>query len=214
MHAAHEKLGIKLKGSRKGVHDARVIQTIADTGCQTCTAGPELLEELRCPDDYLIQCSHRIVGITHDSLNILGAVCIRFEHEDKTSRQMVYISKNIRGTFLSRTALEDLGVISRPFPTTASESPSQAFKCGDIEAKCTCPERTPTPARPEEIPITPSKENVPKLKEWMLAQFASSAFNTCTYQPLQQMDSPPVKVTFKESVQPHAVHTPIQVPVH
>ena len=51
MQAAHEKLGIKLKGSRKGVHDARVIQTIADTGCQTCTAGPELLEELRCPDD-------------------------------------------------------------------------------------------------------------------------------------------------------------------
>ena len=167
-------MGIKLKGNRKGVHDARVIQTIADTGCQTCTAGPELLEELRYPDDYLIQCSHRIAGITHDSLNILGAVCIRFE----------------------------------------SESPSQAFKCGDIEAKCTCPERTPTPARPEKIPITPSRENVPKLKEWILAQFASSAFNTCTYQPLQQMDSPPVKVTFKESAQPHAVHTPIQVPVH
>ena len=44
--------------------------------------------------------------------------------------------------------------------------------------------------------------------------FDSSAFNTCTFQKLQEMDGPPVRVCFKGGAVPHAVHTPIQIPVH
>ena len=213
MHAAHEKLGVKLSGSRKGVYAKKTVRSLADSGCMTCTAGKELLEYLNCPEDYLIPCSHRILGITHTSLNIMGAIFARITFKGRTSRQMIYISENIKGFFLSESALRDLEIIHQSFPDPLSQ-PSTAMKCGDVDEECKCPQRSVTPAKPEVIPFEPVEANIPKLEQYLLDTFESSAFNTCTYQKLQAMEGPPVQVFFKEGAVPSRVHTPIQVPVH
>ena len=216
MHAAHQKLGKRWSGSRIGIFEATNIAAVADTGCQTCTAGPELLKAIRCPEEYLIPCRHRIMGITNTSLGVIGAALVKIVVNGKVTRQMVYISRNITGVFLSKTALSELGLINKNFPKPdPPHEASRALNCEAEDAeRCSCPTRIETPDRPVTIPFLPTPENVPQLKKWLMSTFASSAFNTCTYQPLQEMKGPPVRVSFKQGAQPHAVHTPIKVPLH
>ena len=57
-------------------------------------------------------------------------------------------------------------------------------------------------------------KNIPQLKSWLLQTFSSSAFNTCSHQPLQKMTSAPVKIRYKPNINPVAVHTPIPIPHH
>lgn len=180
---------------------------IADSGCQTCTAGPEILTKLRCPHHYLVKTRHKIIGITDTPLHIIGTLFLRISFGNKSSNQMVYISKNCRGLYLSQTAMKDLGIVEDHFP----DSKSAATKLSD---KCGCPPRTKTPERPEVIPFAPTDENVPKLKEWLLDAFASSAFNQCPHQELPTMTGEPIKLHLKDNAVPYAAHTPIPVPHH
>ena len=216
MHATHERLGKRWKGNRRGIFDPTETEAIADTGCQTCTAGLEILELLNCPESYLVPSSHKIVGITHTSLGIVGTLFLRISVGDRVTRQMVYISRNIKGIFLSRTSLQDLGIIDRTFPSprrATEETKALKSQLNNV-SPCRCPKRTTTPDRPEFVPFPATTDNIPRLKEWLLEQFRSSAFNTCTYQPLQEMKGAPVTASFKEGSLPHAVHTPIPVPHH
>ena len=43
------KLGVDWKGSRVGSYDPKELDGIADTGCQTCTGGADILRDLKCP---------------------------------------------------------------------------------------------------------------------------------------------------------------------
>ena len=229
MEAAHTKLGVKWEGSRKGAFKQRTTKGLADSGCQTCTAGVDFLSEVGCPLSYLVPTSHRINGITHTGLNILGSVMIRFEIGDKETRQMVHISENTRGLYLSETALKKLGVIHGDFPDQCGECECGCATCEGIESVCfslagcscvddgasECLERTPTPERPDHIPFEPTEENVQKLEEWLLDAFKSSAFNTCSHAPLQSMEGVPMKaVRKKDGVNHPAVYTPIPVAFH
>ena len=183
------------------------VNGITDSGCQTCTAGPEILKQLNCPASYLVRTRHRIIGITESSLDIIGALFLNIELNGRSTKQMVHISKNCRGFFLSQTAMKDLNIVPTNFPQKISTA-------NLIQETCTCPKRTATPIRPETIPFEPTPANVPKLKAWLLDQFASSAFNQCPHQPLPKMTGKPVKLHFKEGTTPYAVHTPIPVPHH
>ena len=180
---------------------------IADSGCQTCTAGPEILTKLRCPNQYLVKTKHKIIGITDTPLHIMGTLFLCISYGNKSSNQMVYISKNCRGFYLSQTAMKDLGIVDGSFP----DSRSAATKSPD---ECHCPTRTKTPDRPEQIPFKPTDENVPKLKKWLLDAFASSAFNQCPHQELPQMTGEPIRLHLKDDAVPYAAHTPIPVPHH
>ena len=199
----HERFGRQTPPSlRRGV-----VQAVADSGCQTCTAGPEILSTLNCPNNYLITTKHRTAGITGSRLEIIGALFLNIELGNRTSNQMVYISKNCTGIYLSQTAMKDLAIVGVDFPNTTSAACPQ-------DKICSCPDRTMTPDRPTEMLFEPMKSNLPKLKEWLLMAFASSAFNQCAHQPLPQMTGEPVRVTFKEDHKPYAVHTSIPVPHH
>ena len=107
MHSAHAKLGIKWKGSRKGLYRSSIVSAITDTGCQTCTAGVEFLQDINVPESYLVPTIHRIVGITDSSLDIIGSAMLRFEVGGMVSRQMVHISTKTKGLYLSNTALKE-----------------------------------------------------------------------------------------------------------
>ena len=128
------------------------IEAVADNGCQTCTAGPELMTKLKCPPTYLIRTNHRIVGITDTPLNIIGTAFLNISTGKKSSKQMIYISKNCRGLYLSQTAMKDLGIIGESFPnsqTAAAES----------EGNCNWPKRTGPPKRLTQMPFKPTPKN-------------------------------------------------------
>ena len=144
---------------------------------------------------------------------------MKITSNNRTTRQMVYISNNAEGMFLSRGALEDLNIIPKNIPSQPQES--QICACIDDNSQeegkpagCQCPKRRPTPERPDSLPFPATKENAGKLEQWLLEAFSSSAFNTCEQQPLQMMSGVPVCIKFKDDTKPHAVHTAIPVPHH
>ena len=166
---------------------------------------------------------HRIVGITNSSLDISGALLLRIEVAGKITRQMVHVSKNTQGLYLSEKAMLDLGLLPKDFPGVSkshaapeareSHSSSAAVSCDEGDVPCI--ERTPTPDIPDKLPFPATKENLPKFEEYFLSIFGSSAFNTCTHQPLQELSGAPMDIKFKDgAVQPAYVTTPIPVPHH
>ena len=223
MEAAHKKLGVDWKGCRKGVFGPRQIKGLADSGCQTCTAGVDFLKQIGCPISYLVPTSHRINGITAAKLGIIGSVMLRFQIGNQVSRQMVHISENIRGLYLSETALLQLGVIHRDFPQQIIDNcasvayvgtPTISPCCID-EGADKCMGRTKTPTRPDSIPFEPIPENRDSLEKWFLDSFASSAFNTCTHSTLQSMTGVPMKaVRKKDNSHYKKWYTPISVAFH
>lgn len=185
----------------------------ADSCCQTCTAGPDLIAALGCPETALAPTSHSINGITEAKVQILGTLPLKISLNNRTTRQLVYISENVNGTFLSQKALMDLGLIPTNFPQPPDTC--QANACMTSESsECICPRRGPTPERPDSLPFQPTEENIPLFQQWFLSEFKSSAFNTCEEQPLQTMTGTPVDIKFKENAKPHAVHTAIPVAHH
>ena len=214
MVKSHQELGIHCK--EKPIKE---IDAIADTGCQTSTCGLDTLKILDIPERYLIPTSHGIVGITDTRLQILGTVMLKISYKGKETRQMVYVSTNSIGLYLSEKALSDLELINGQFPDIekATKSKSAAINIEedkDDQHNCECITRESAPEPPKEIPYPPTEENKGKLKSWLTKTFISSAFNTCTHQQLQEMTGDPMKLHFKDQYKPHAVHTPIPIPYH
>ena len=175
MPAAYEHFGVKWVGSRKRAFQPHASDATTDTGCQTSTAGVDFLEKIGCPKTYLIPTSHRIVGITTDSLGIIGAALLKIQVGERVTRQMVYISKNVRGLYLSETALKDLGIIRKDFPSPAkrsvienssTEDSCSCYCCTDEGAQH-CLKRGPTPEVPDKIPYEPTTSNLPKLEAYL-----------------------------------------------
>ena len=228
MQESHAKLGKHLTGKERAfiVNGARAAGC-ADTGAMTCSAGPELLELLHCPERFLLKTSHRIRGVTGTSLDVLGSLLLRIEANGRITRQVVYISRNTRGIYLSERALKDLGAVTDFFPApadsssaTASSAASSASASANTPhsqedyAPCGCPKRSVVPEPPKVMPYAATEKNRSKLDQWIRSHFASSAFNTCEHQPLQKMSGPPVDIHFLPDAEPQAVHTPIPVPYH
>ena len=223
MHTAHKKLGVDWKGSRLGCYSPKNIDSIADTGCQTCTGGEDILANLKCPSTYLVPTSHRIMGINASNLGLVGAVMLRLEYAGKVTRQMVHISKNVRGLYLSKAACRELGLIENNFPHVIESIGLAAATSenGPCQGDCTsndnsqCPIRTETPLRPSTIPFKPVPENREKLQKWLLEAFSSSAFNTCSYQELPAMSGEPMQIKIKPNAPLSSVkYKPIPVPFH
>ena len=209
----HNKCGINCKGE----FPTKVISAIADTGCQTTTSGIGLLKVLGMTENMLVPTRHRIVGITDTRLEVIGSVFVQIQYNNATTRQMVHISRNSSGLYLSEHACKDLDIVHPDFPHCSMSAMSTAANQAveeDVTDGCKCIPRTDAPQRPEKIPFPPTADNKKKLKDWLVSNFESSAFNTCSHQPLKCMSGKPMKVNFKEGAEPHRVHTPIQVPHH
>ena len=65
---------------------------------------------------------------------------------------------------------------------------------------------------PRTPPFSPTSENVPKLKEWLLERFATTVFNSSGKFPA--MSGPPAHIHLKEGSTPKTRHNPIPVPYH
>ena len=67
---------------------------------------------------------------------------------------------------------------------------------------------------PTKLPYAPTEENIPKLKEWLLDYYGSTAFNTCEHQELPLMTGEPLRLHVDPNAKPYAVHKPATVPIH
>ena len=223
LHKAHHdfKKGIAMADLQTMNHHV-AIKCLADTGAQTCASGPELLEVLNMHPKYLIPTSHRIVGVTQSFMDIMGVALVKIEADGKSTNQVVYISRNIKGFFLSESAHLKLGIIPPTFPSpnNFSETPSMAAGCEAKQpsnpsvASCGCPVRSGPPPPPTQLPFQPTPGNRERLEEWLLQYYASSAFNVCEHQLLPKMTGRPLDIHFKPDGQPKAFHCPIPVPHH
>ena len=141
------------------------------------------------------------------------------------TRQLAYVSSTIPYTFLSREACVDMGLIHASFPSigschstatlAASTTCTNTGVSGPDEPPCSCPLRQPPPTNPPVLPCDPTEENLPLLRQYILARYAASSFNTCEHQPLPLMrDSPPLRLFVDKEAKPVAVHSPAAVPKH
>ena len=208
MQVEHKRLGSKCEHAAEGTMFA-----VTDTGCQTTTSGIEILKVLKIPESSLLKTRHGIIGITDNSLDILGTILANISYNGRCTKQMIYVSSKPTGLYLSERACMDLQLIDADFPHVSKASPTMSI-ANDNEDDCKCLTRSPAPESTTTIPFETVKENVPKLKEWIVEQFAPSAFNKCVHQELPKMTGKPMDIVFKEDVVPYCVHTPIKVPVH
>ena len=135
---------------------------------------------------------------------------------------MCYISKSVRGIYLSEEACVDLGYVNHKSgwssPTINAISDKTCSNTGvgkDGEQVCACPKRQLPPTDKPVLPCSPTKENVHILKDYILKRYSSSAFNTCEQQVLPLMDTaPPLRLYVDPQASPTAVMSPSTIPIH
>ena len=155
--------------------------------------------------------------------------------------QLMYVSKAVKQVYLSLDACVGLQVVPQDFPKIGSCPPTisnhleainatisrmegmsaQHTKCTNTGVtqpgteQCSCPNRALPPTSPVQLPCAATEENLPKLKQYILDRFATSAFNTCQRQPLPLMEgSPPLRLHIDPAASPVAIHQAAQVPLH
>ena len=217
---------------------------LADTGAQMCVAGPSFLHALGATKKELIKLQNGVSTANNAGLTLLGGLFSNIMGTTPTgetfnTQQLVYIAEGINTLFLSKSACRDLGIIGEHFPevgsfrvaqnllqglhslketqSEASEERENSKQCkpyGPQDSLCHCPRRTATP-EPPTLPFKPTEDNLPKLKEFILNYYKSSAFNQCETQPLPLLqDSPPLRLYIDPDAKPVACHKPRPVPLH
>ena len=86
-------------------------------------------------------------------------------------------------------------VPSRPYPPGQPEPWRPPHAPQSALAPCGCLLCTTPPPRPAQLPFSPTPENTPKMRNWLVNRFASSSFNKCPHQPLPAMPGPPMEIT-------------------
>ena len=122
-------------------------------------------------------------GITSTKLDVKGVIPLHIEANGHHTRQVVYISNNIKGFYLSESALKDLVILDPSFPNQQSTSHANKVKYPTAPRGCHIL-RSIVPDLPRTIPFPPREEYREKLHAWILDHYAASAFKTCTHQPL------------------------------
>ena len=178
--------------------------------------------------DSLLPVNTVVSGATKGSrLNILGALFLSVKGLAPNSRetlQLFYVADNVSTIYLSLSTLKGLGVVPLDFPKIAMADMVAGVglqKCSNDgivtegQTKCSCPKRTLAPDLPTSLPYPPCKENIPKLKDWILDRYSSSSFNNCEQQKLPYLQgSPPLKLHLDPNAKPVAVHVPAVVPIN
>ena len=206
------------------------ISALADTGCQSCLAGTNLLHKLNLTTSNLIPVKTKMRSANNEGINLLGAILLNLSGSDAqgrtfSSNQMTYITNCSDTFFLSRSACNNLGIISETFPTIGeafleavdtsvnSTEDQQIAATPPVIAPCGCPQRSAPPPLPNP-PMAINDTNRVQLQEFLLDHYASSTFNTCPHQPLPHMSGPPMKLMVDPNATPIANHKAIPVPLH
>ena len=190
------------------------MEAMADTGCTTMVAGLEFIHNLGLAKGDLLPVRTQVKAANKTSIKILGAVVVEVKvdgpNRDGVSKQVVYVTDSTDKVYLSLEACVQLGLVQQSFPHQPSDGPGD-YVC-DIASSCDCPVRSKPPPIPDQLPFPPQEKG--KLKDWLLARYASSTFNICEHQQLPTMSGEPLQLFVDPNVKPHAVHMPAPIPIH
>ena len=215
---------------KNGAGFSRQRRATTDTGAQLTVVNVDELSALGIKKNSIFQLATSVNTVTRKSIDLVGGVFLEISAHDpvtqavRRTRQMCYVSSAVPGIYLSNEACIDLGCVPQQFPsvgycnaTEVTSNPLQ--KCSntglDTDATCICPPRELPPNQPPELPCQPTVANLPRLKEYILDRYASSAFNCCERQPLPLMESaPPLRIFVDPEASPVAVSSPGTIPLH
>ena len=206
---------------------------VADTGAQMDIGDLAMARSLGVDINSLLPVRARVFGASREAeINILGAMFVEISHPTQPSLntvRMFYVSSNVSRTYLSLGTLKALGVVEENFPCipTLSEVATSNFTQNTVpvctntgvvvpgEKPCSCPTRTLPPADQLTLPCSPTEENLPILKKYLMDRFSSSSFNVCEHQALPLLqNSPPLELHTDPTAKPVAVHRAAVVPLH
>ena len=215
---------------KPGAGYSRARRATADTGAQLTVINSRELQALGIKKETIFPIATSVNTVTKSNIDLIGGVFLKFMASNpltgskRQTRQLCYVSNTVPGIYLSEQACADLGCVPSSFPNVgqcnAMEATESRDKCSNLGVQtksqsCTCPKRTLPPEKIPELPCSPTKENLPKLKEFILNHYASSAFNTCEHQPLPMMETaPPLRLFVDPQATPVAVSTPSTIPLH
>ena len=194
-----------------------MLQCISDTGAQSCLMGLNTAKQLGLKESDLVPVSRKMRAVNNEDIALNGAVFLTLCGHDQEgilheAPVMVYVSPAVNMMYLSRTAMEQLRIISSAFPEVGSaaavEDNAQQL------APCGCPLRAPPPNIPEKLPFEAKAENTEKMRQWILTRYAASTFNTCPHQPLPTMSGPPMAIRVSPEAKSVATSRPVRVPAH
>ena len=190
---------------------------MADTGCQSCLSGTDLLTKLHLQQSHLIPVQMKMNAANNKTINLIGALPLRItgtspDGVTHTTRQLVYFTESTNRMFLSKQACSCLGIISPNFPTIGETL--STIEHLDSSKDCQCPRRQLPPPIPVKLPFPPTDENVDKLGKWILDYYKNSTFNVCEHQALPMMSGPPLRLMIDPTATPVAKHKPIPIPIH
>ena len=197
-------------------------KAMADTGCQSCLGGLELLEKLGLNKKHLIPVKMKMTAANSKGISIIGALPLQVTGVSPSgtshmTRQIIYFTDDTSRLFLSKQACAMLGIISANFPTigeTLSAHNSHSPDSPGTTHDCQCPRRDLPPPPPTTLPYSPTAENCDKLEKWLLDYYKASTFNVCKHQTLPMMSGPIMRLMIDPKATPHARHKPVPVPVH
>ena len=123
---------------------------LADTGCQSCLAGPALQKELGLETQDLIPASLSMSSASGHPLPILGAALIRLElkNSGRSTRQMVYFSTKATKLYLSLATCTDLGLIGSQFSLGIPPQPDQTQPIHQVHDDHSIRRPVPKPSPP------------------------------------------------------------------
>lgn len=195
---------------------------MADTGCQSCLAGTNLLQQMGLCRNQLIPVSMQMTSANNSGIEIVGALPLRISGMSPsgvklTTRQIVYFTPSTKRMFMSKHACSSLGLISSNFPTigealeTNDKQPQTSIESAHT---CQCPKRQMPPPPPKSLPYPATEGNREKLEKFLLDYYKASTFNVCQHQPLPMMTGPPMHLMIDPAATPFVTHKPIPVPIH
>lgn len=178
----------------------RTIQIFPDSGAGICLGGTRHLAELGIDAGQLIPCRKQVTAVGGSTLTCRGWLPVNFKIGGSTTRQPLYICDRIDRIYFGRKGCSEVNILPETFPFPMEPTPV-----------CSASEST-VPPRPDRLPFPASEENIPKLKQFLIAKFEESVFNRGS--PFRSMKCPPAHIHLKEDAKPHAIHTPFNIPIH
>ena len=162
----HNLLGFPLTAPLK----QSFVSRMADTGCQSCLAGINIVKKLVLSTGDLIPVSLRMHAADNHNIHILGATILKLSGKDnkETEMSIKHMTNNTNKLFLSREACIDLGIISHKFPTmneadeTNTDNSVGTTTASPPQQECQCPKRTKPPTS---LPYPATEANREKLEQ-------------------------------------------------
>lgn len=150
-----------------------VLPALADTGCQSCLAGINVIKRLGLRVADLIPVTMSMHTATYIGIKIIGATVLRLNTAEgdraAESRQMTYVTDSCDKLFLSRKACTELGILLASFPNAITNPIQNATIQQQI---CSCPKR--------QLPPPPHRQNALPRK-----QRQSPSLEGISFEPLQ-----------------------------